>query len=128
VFFDSIDRRYAGQGEFVNCGLYTRKAVVQWLNVHCFHLQDGVVRAAFVWAVSSQRLPPVHADLPAPLAAPPTHPGAGASTTTESTSTSAGTSTSTSTSSAGTSTTTVNKGELRATGEDGGARKVARIL
>ena len=100
VYLDSIVRRYARQGAFVNCGLYTRKAVVQWLNTHCYHLQDGVARAAFVWALSSRRLPTVHADRAAPPAAPP----AGAST------------------SAGTSTVALIEGE------DGGARKVARIF
>ena len=73
---------------------------MQWLNTHCYHLQDGVARAAFVWALSSRRLPTVHADRAAPPAAPP----AGAST------------------SAGTSTVALIEGE------DGGARKVARIF
>jgi hypothetical protein len=63
VYLDSISRSVAAgdDGELTNCSLYSRSRIIAWLRTHCYHVQNGMLRAAFVWAVSSRPLPAVSA-------------------------------------------------------------------
>ena len=52
-----IDGMQNGPSTLVNLGIYSRAEMLAWCDVNCCHVEAGIRRSGFAWAVSQSELP-----------------------------------------------------------------------